>query len=295
MQQSRDGAPVPFAFPLGRTGKARNGSAAVRPRGRSRRLFATVVGLAFLAGLASAPMARAQQGLGDDAEGVEFFEKLIRPVLVERCLACHGARVKKPKGGLVLEDRAAMLKGGDSGPVIVPGDPESSLLIEAIRYTGESLRMPPKGRLAPPEVAAFESWVKRARPAPASRAHDIVKSTATRPAGPATPSDHWAFQPPREPLVPSSSGSALGPIDAFLLAELEKRGLPPAPAADRRALIRRATFDLTGLPPRPEEVESFVADRSPDAFARVVDRLLASPRYGERWARTLARFGSLYR
>jgi hypothetical protein len=161
----------------------------------------------------------------------------------------------------------------------VPGDPESSPLIRAIRYDNEALRMPPKGRLAPDVVAAFETWVKRGAPAPSAAAHDAVAADTAR-----SRVDHWAFRPPREPGVPAG-GKGEGPIDTFLGAALGKRGLSPAPPADRRTLIRRATFDLTGLPPRPEEVEAFVTDRSPEAFARVVDRLLASPRYGERWAR----------
>jgi hypothetical protein len=261
---------------------------------------------------------RAQQaGRGENAEGIAFFEKAIRPVLVDRCFSCHGARVEKPKGGLVLETREGMLKGGDSGPAIVPGDPEASLLIQAIRYRDEALRMPPKRRLAPEQVAAFESWVKGGAPAP-----DSTSTPGTHNAGkpalnsPVTPSDHWAFRPPHDPPIPDRAatvrerrrhpcsltvaalkasveeGGALpsqdpaeSPLDAFIEGEVAKRDLPPALRADRRILIRRATFDLTGLPPKPEEVEAFLTDPSPDAFAKVVDRLLASPRYGERWAR----------
>jgi hypothetical protein len=221
-------------------------------------------------------MARAQQaGGGNDPEGIELFETSIRPILAERCYECHGARAEKPKGGLVLGTREGMIKGGDSGPAIVPGDPDSSLLIQAIRYTDEALRMPPKGRLAPNEVAAFETWVKRDAPAPS--AAEAIKPVATK-------GNHWAFQAPRESAIPAHD-PAEGPIDAFLRVALEKKGLPTAHPADRRTLIRRATFDLAGLPPKPEEVQAFLSDRSPNAFAKVVDRLLASPRYGERWAR----------
>jgi hypothetical protein len=230
--------------------------------------------------------ASAQQGdHADDSEGIEFFEKAIRPTLVERCFKCHGAGVEKPKGGLVLASRSGLLKGGDSGPAVVPGDPDSSLLIQAIRYNDEALRMPPKGRLAPEEVAAFEAWVKRGAPAPPSESgpagHNPLESVS---APAARGSDHWAFRRLREPPVPPRVG-AEGPIDAFLQVKLEKTGLPTAPPADPWTLLRRATLDLTGLVPTQEEVEAFLADRSPDAFGKVVDRLLASPRYGERWAR----------
>jgi hypothetical protein len=234
--------------------------------------------------------ASAQQASGgEDPAGIEFFEKSIRPVLAERCFSCHGARVAKPKGSLVVEGRDAMLRGGNSGPAIVPGDPESSPLIQAIRYADDSLRMPPKGRLTPEVVAAFETWVKRGAPAPSANAHD---ADAARSRG-----DHWAFRPPREPAIPNRAATVgqrpdlssrildASPIDVFLRAALARRGLSPAPPANQRALIRRATFDLTGLPPTPEEVEAFVAARSPGAFAKVVDQLLASPRYGQRWAR----------
>jgi hypothetical protein len=234
-------------------------------------------------------LARAQDaatGAGVDLEAIEFFEKAIRPVLAERCSECHGAQARKPKGGLVLETRAGMLKGGDSGPAIVPGDPDSSLLVQAIRYNHEALRMPPNGRLAPQEVAAFETWVRQGAPQPtpepARSARDTAKPVAV---GHALKTDHWAFRTPRRPTVPDRNNTAPSAIDAFLQVELDTRELPSAPAAERRTLLRRATFDLTGLPPGPENVEAFVADQSPDAFAKVVDRLLASPRYAERWAR----------
>ncbi len=181
----------------------------------------------------------------------------------------------KPKGGLAFGTRAEMLQGGDSGPAIVPGDPDSSLLIRAIRYTDEFATCPRRG--GSPEG----KWPRSKRGccgAPMPDPPTPHKST------PAMPVDHWAFRPPREPAVPAK-GPGENPIDAFLGAGLERRGLSRAPPADRRTLIRRVTFDLTGLPPSPGEIEAFVTDRSPDAFARVVDRLLASPRYDERWAR----------
>ena len=281
MGKSLDACAVLPIFPVGHRGPVR-----VRWRWRSRHVIALLLGpwlLGCWGGPATAQAQPAPAGVGEDREGIEFFEKAIRPVLVDRCFACHGARVKKPKGGLVLETRAGMLQGGDSGPAIVPGDPESSRLIQAIRYHDEALRMPPKGRLAPEEVAAFESWVKRGAPAPAP-ALSVPGTTKPAAASPAMSRDHWSFRPPRDPAIPGQD-PATGPIDAFLEAQIQETGVPTAPLADRRTLIRRASFDLTGLPPQPEEVAAFLADRSPDAFAKVIDRLLASPRYGEHWAR----------
>jgi len=222
--------------------------------------------------LALGGLARGQEPV--DPEGVEFFESKVRPVLVDRCYSCHSAKAEKLKGGLHLDTRAGLLRGGDEGPAIVPGDPERSRLIRAIRYADEDFRMPPKGRLTAEQVADFEAWVKRGAPDP---------RTGTTPA-PVRPDRHWAFQPPRDPAVPDVKRRdwPKTPIDRFILARLEERGLRPAPPADRRTLLRRATFDLTGLPPTPEEIAAFEKDGD---FGRVVDRLLASPRYGERWGR----------
>jgi hypothetical protein len=203
---------------------------------------------------------------------LDFFESRVRPILAERCTSCHGAKAEKLKGGLLLDTREGLLKGGISGPAIVPGDPERSLLVRAVRRVNEDLSMPPKKALAAEEVAILEDWVRRGAPAPRS----------AEPA-PDRSKPHWAFQPVKDPAVPP--GVAASPVDRFIQAKLAERGLQPAPPADRRTLIRRATFDLHGLPPTPEEVAAFEADPSPDAFARVVDRLLASPRYGERWGR----------
>jgi len=277
MKQSLDAVEIPSA-------RRRAGTkvpAHIRSHHRVRGCIALIffVSLALSIARVGTSMVRADEGAGgEDHEGIEFFEKAIRPILVDRCFQCHGAAVKNPKGGLVLETREAMLKGGGSGPAIVPRDPEASLLIQAIRYNNEELRMPPRRRLAPEDVAAFEAWVKRGAPAPSAH------GAARPPAAVASSDDHWAFRPPLEPVeIPAGPGDH--PIDAFILAELDKRGLPHAPLADRRTLLRRATFDLTGLPPTPEETDDFLADRAPDAFAKVIDRLLASPRYGERWAR----------
>ncbi len=219
------------------------------------------------------------------ADDVEFFEKKIRPLLVEQCYKCHSTAAGKSKGALLLDTKQDVLKGGENGPVIVPGDPDKSRLIEAVRYTNPDLQMPPKGkRLTPEQVADVVVWVKMGAPDP-----------RTAPAGNPLAGSYdyaaarklWAFSPPKEPAIPAVARKdwIKLPIDAFILSKLEERGLAPAPPADKRTLIRRATYDLTGLPPTPEEVEAFVADASPDAFAKLIDRLLASPAYGERWAR----------
>ncbi|MCI0744538.1 MAG: PSD1 and planctomycete cytochrome C domain-containing protein [Verrucomicrobia subdivision 3 bacterium] len=211
---------------------------------------------------------------------VDFFEKKIRPVLVERCYKCHSASSEKLKGGLLLDTREGMLKGGETGkPAIVPGDPEASLLIEAIRYQNEDLQMPPKERLTERQVADFVAWINAGAADPrTNRAPVSVADNAAK---------HWAFQPPRPQPLPSVKRRdwAKTPIDHFILAKIEKQGLFPAPEADKRTLLRRAAFDLTGLPPSHEELNMFLRDKSPEAFARAVDRLLASPHYGERWGR----------
>lgn len=216
-------------------------------------------------------------------EGEEFFEKKIRPVLANRCFACH---TQSKLGGLRLDSREAILEGGKSGPAIVPGDPDGSLLIQAVSRRHERLKMPPSGPLEPSEVADLRSWVKmgavwpsKAEPTPARAAGGYVITREQR--------AFWAFQPIRKQAEPSIQNAAWakGPIDRMVMAKLEKSGLQPVGPAVKPALIRRATFDLIGLPPTPEEVDAFMADPSPDAFASVVDRLLNSPRYGERWGR----------
>ncbi len=211
-------------------------------------------------------------------DGVEFFEQKIRPVLVERCHKCHSDTAEKLKANLRLDSREGLLKGGDRGPAVVPGNPAGSLLLQAVRHADDDLKMPPKEKkLAPEVIADLEAWVKLGAPMPAARP----------PGEAATRGPHWAFAPPRDPLPPPVKMAAWPrtPVDRFILARLEEKGLSPSPAADRRTLLRRATFDLHGLPPTAEEFEAFERDGAPDAFAKVVDRLLASPRYGERWGR----------
>lgn len=217
--------------------------------------------------------------------GEEFFEKKIRPVLAEKCYGCHGASLKSPSGGLRVDTAAALRKGGDSGPAVVPGDPARSLLMEAIRYTSLRIKMPPSGKLSPGQIADFEQWVRMGAPAPGA-------GQQAPPAGRQgidweQARKFWAFQPVRAPAVPAVRDASWvrTPVDAFVLARLEERQLKPAPPADRRNWIRRVTFDLIGLPPTPAEVAAYLADNSPEADGRVVDRLLSSPHYGERWAR----------
>jgi hypothetical protein len=212
---------------------------------------------------------------------LDFFENKVRPVLANHCYKCHSTQSEKVKGGLLLDSREALLKGGDSGPGIVPGDPDKSLIIKAIRYTDTDLQMPPKGaKLTDQQVNDLVAWVKMGAPDPRTQtsAQRDWKDPGEK---------HWAWQPVKKPSVPDVSAASWckTPVDNFIVAELEKRGMKPSPMADKRTLIRRAYFDLTGLPPTPEEVEAFVNDNSPDAYEKVIDRLLASPRYGERWGR----------
>ncbi|MFA6542966.1 MAG: PSD1 and planctomycete cytochrome C domain-containing protein [Limisphaerales bacterium] len=221
----------------------------------------------------------------DSVVGHDFFENKIRPLLIEHCLKCHdGGASEKPKGGLALNTRAGWTKGGENGPAIIPGDPDKSLLIRSIRYTDKDLQMPPKGKkLSSQQVALFEEWVRLGAPDPRTAQHSGPPLS-----DPAAVKNHWAFQPVKDPKVPQAQGSKFkvqSPIDAFVLARLAPKGWSLSPPADRRTLIRRVYFDLHGLPPSMAEVEAFVADKSPDAFAKLVDKLLASPRYGERWGR----------
>jgi mono/diheme cytochrome c family protein len=213
-------------------------------------------------------------------QAVEFFEKHVRPVLVSKCQSCHGP--KRQQSGLRLDSRAALLQGSDNGAVLVPGEPDKSLLVKAIRYDGD-VQMPPKGKLPAEAVAHLTTWVRMGAPWPdgdvKADEHTLSVAEVRR--------THWSFQPVRKPALPAVKDRVRvkTPIDAFVLARLDAKGLTLAPAVDRRTLIRRVTLDLHGLPPTPEEVAAFEADRSADAYARLVDRLLASPRYGERWGR----------
>ncbi len=218
-----------------------------------------------------------------DPAHAKFFEREVRPLLAERCFKCHGEQ--KQSGGLRLDVRANALAGGESGAAIVPGNLDDSLLIGAVKY--ESFEMPPDGKLAQKEIDILQKWVELGAPWPGD---DRPAATVHVP-GVITEEDRqwWAIQPIRRPEVPSVPADQQGwirnDIDRFVLRKLNDQQLVPAAAADRRALIRRVTFDLIGLPPTPAEVEAFVNDPSPDAYERLVDNLLARPQYGERWAR----------
>ena len=226
-------------------------------------------------------------------EELRFFESRIRPLLIANCYGCHSLSAGKSKGGLRVDTREALLSGGESGPAIVPGDPDSSLLVRAVRYHDADYEMPPKGRLRDEEIALIEEWVAMGAPDPRREATgDDAPSPGT--AHKWTKEDidearstHWAYRPVANPPAPEVRDAAWpkGAIDAFVLEGLESRGLTPAPDADRRTLLRRASLDLTGLPPGDAELARFEADASPDAFARAVDRLLASAQFGERWGR----------
>ena len=240
-------------------------------------------------GLAQTPPAEA------DRKGESFFETRVRPILVNRCYECHGPDSEQ-EAGLRVDSLRALLRGGDSGPAVVPGKPSKSLLIDAINY-GEIYEMPPDSKMPQGEIDVLTKWVEMGAPWPASDVPMRAPAESSR-AFRYTKDDrnYWAFQPIRKPELPVVRQRAWiqSPIDHFVLAALESAGLSPSRPASKRVLIRRVTFDLHGLPPTPEEIEDFLEDESPDAFARVVDRLLASPRYGERWGRhwlDVARYG----
>lgn len=212
------------------------------------------------------------------AESVKQFESSVRPLLLEHCTKCHGAG--KQWAGLRLDSREAILKGGDSGPAAVPGEAESSLLIRAVRHDDENLQMPQDEKLTDAQIQLLTDWVNSGMTFPA--------------AGPANnrtrDPNHWSFQPPAKVEVPQLvkvefADRAHNEIDHFVLAKMESAGVTPSPQADRETLIRRLTFDLTGLPPTPEEISAFLNDKSDDAYSKLIDRLLESPAYGERWGR----------
>ena len=217
-----------------------------------------------------------------DAEGLAFFEKKIRPVLVDNCYKCHSANSEKLKGELRLDTREGIRKGGESGHAVVPNNLKESLLIEAIRYGDEDLAMPPKEKLPASVVADFEKWIMMGAPDP----RDGKAASALVPNWEKS-KNHWAFKMPRQPAIPKVKDGdwARSDIDRFVLAKLEAKSLKPSGEADWRSLIRRVFFDLNGVPPLPKEVEAFVADKDPKKFEKLVDRLLASESFGERWGR----------
>jgi len=208
----------------------------------------------------------------------DYFESHVRPVLIKNCFGCH---TEAASGGLRLDSREAMLKGGHSGPAIVPGKPEESLLVSAIHYQNR-VRMPPPGQLAAADVAAIEQWISDGAPWP-----DKAPGVAPTPVISAKQKSFWSFQKPVKPVTPAVKNAvwAYNDVDRFVLAKLEQKKLTPAKDVDKRTLARRVTLDLTGLPPTPEETDAFLSDKSPQAYEHLVDRLLATKAYGERWGR----------
>ncbi|SIO64818.1 Planctomycete cytochrome C [Singulisphaera sp. GP187] len=242
------------------------------------RWSASLLGFGLILGILSNAVAEAPAPSVAGVASTEFFEARVRPLLVDSCIRCHGA--KKQSSGLRLDSREAMLEGGESGAAIVPGSPDTSLLVQVVRHSHEEIKMPPKGKLPAPAIEALAEWVTQGAPWPNGTVLTAAeKEEATE--------KHWAFQPVLQvksyPVTSQSWGTST--IDAFILAKLEGAGMTPSGQADKRTLIRRASFDLTGLPPTAAEIDAFEADQAPDAFAKVVERLLASPHYGERWGR----------
>jgi len=233
--------------------------------------------LAALAALCTAPI------MAQSVTPSDFFESKIRPVFVGQCSACHNAKMKT--AGLDLSTAAGLRQGATSGPVISKDDPEKSRLVEVLRYQGAT-KMPPMGKLPDAQIADIAAWVKLGAPWPET-APTTVEKKSGKYEFTAAQRAFWAFQPVKDYPPPAIKNAAWpkSPVDNFILAKLEEKGIAPAVPADKLALLRRATFDLTGLPPTPNEIDDFLSDHSAGAFAKVVDRLLASPRYGERWGR----------
>lgn len=231
-----------------------------------------------LMALMAAPSLRANDVV---KQQMDFYNTKIAPVLAEKCMKCHSGD-EKAKGGLTLDTKEGMLRGGDTGPSVVPGNVEKSLLIRAIAYADEDLQMPPKEKLPSSVISDFVVWIKMGAPVPVSDGTKTAKGYKNPAAA-----NHWAFKPVTHPEVPKVGAQqwVRNEIDNFLLAKLETKNMYPNKLADKRTMIRRATFDLTGLPPTPQEVEAYLADDSADAYEKLVDRLLASPKYGERWGR----------
>lgn len=243
-------------------------------------------GFASLILLAAALCSPKAWGESFDADSLEFFEKKIRPMLAAKCFECHSHRAEKLKGGLLLDSRGGFLKGGDSGPAAIAGKPASSLFIEAVGYQNADLQMPPRSKLSDREISDLKQWVSIGMPwpkqaAPENERKELAFDIAQR------RQSHWAWQPVKSAIPPKveASGWPANPIDAFVLRRLEAEGLAPAPRASKRSLIRRLSYALTGLPPSPDAVRDFQADSHPQAYERLVDGLLASPQFGERWAR----------
>ena len=238
----------------------------------------------FLCALATVSTVRADQP--DSAEGIAYFETHIRPLLVERCYSCHSTTKDQQEGGLLLDSRAGWRDGGDNGPAVVPKDVDASLLIRAVRYADPDLQMPPDRKLSQDVIARLERWVRMGAPDPRT-GDPAAEPPREDPSDPDAGRLHWAFRPLVEQPLPAVRNSdwTRSAIDSFILARLEAAELRPAPDADRRVLVRRVYFQLVGIPPTPSQVAAFLEDKRNDALPRLVDRLLHSPQFGERWGR----------
>ena len=233
-----------------------------------------------------APLQSVRSDEQANAVGIAYFEQHIRPLVAMHCYACHSEQKTKREGGLLLDSRQGWATGGDHGPAIVPSDPDASLLIQAVRYADPDRQMPPDKALSNDEIAHLEQWVQMGAPDP----RDIeipVRTETHRPSDPVVGRQHWAFQPLTDPEPPATTNSdwTRSPIDRFMLAVLEANKLQPAPDAEKTALLRRLSFQLVGLPPTPAQVDSFSNNQSPDAYECLVDQLLNSPQFGQRWGR----------
>ena len=235
--------------------------------------------LLVLCAAAALPTVAAQE-----RRALEFFELHVRPLLAEKCYSCHSAQTMA-MGELRLDSAEGLLRGGSRGPALSPGDPNASLLLKAVSYSSLELRMPPSGKLADEEIARLEAWIQMGAPDP--RTEQQAPATTEPSVDLAEGRQFWSFRPVRDLVPPpiADAASARTPVDHFVRSRMAAAGLRPGPEADRRTLLRRVTFDLTGLPPTPDHIEAYLSDTSPDAFERVVERLLASPHYGERWGR----------
>lgn len=236
----------------------------------------------YLLTLAACHLARAASEPAISASDLQFFESKIRPVLIDKCYKCHSKEADKIRGGLLLDTREALLHGGNTGPAIVPGNVKESLLVTAISYKDDDLQMPPKEKLSEQQIADLTEWVRRGAPDPRTL---VAKGSSSSYGG--VGRNHWSFQPIKKPAVPQVQSAAwcANPIDNFIAAKLEANGLAPNAPADRTTLIRRLYFDLIGLPPSVRDVQAFINDTSPDAYEKIVDKLLGSQYYGEHWAR----------
>lgn len=232
--------------------------------------------------IAGSSIASAAEPTSPSSQDLAFFESKIRPLLVTHCVDCHGADTQE--SALRVDTMSGMLGGGESGAAVIPKDPKHSLLLAAVRYDNEHLKMPPDGKMTDAQIKLLQQWIEMGAPHPDQLASGGIQPRRA-PIDLNEARQYWAFQPITRPSLPKGFSETKHPIDAFINAGLEKQGIVPNEAADRRTLIRRATFDLIGLPPTPDEIDAFLKDDSPDAFAKVVDRLLASHQYGERWGR----------